>query len=78
MPTFEATVKNLLNMKPKPNDEASTPRKDQAESDEESIMERMTRSKSPIKTNLLCRSVRLQTGRAVQGREGDSLVRYCS
>ena len=48
---FEARVKNLLRMKPKPHDEAPAPQEDQVESDPESIMERKTRSKSASKKN---------------------------
>lgn len=36
MPTFEDTVKNLLNMKPKPHDEAPAPSKSQSEDDQSS------------------------------------------
>ena len=46
---FEETVRSLLNMKPKPHDEATAPKQDQSESDEGSIMERKTRSKSSRK-----------------------------
>ena len=49
--TFEDTVKNLLRMKPKPHDEAPAPKDDQPESDEESIIERRTRSKSARKSD---------------------------
>lgn len=48
---FEATVKNLLRMKPKPHDEALAPQDDQSESGDESIMDRKTRSKSDRKSD---------------------------
>ena len=48
---FKETVKNLLNMRPKPHAEAPAPRKDQSESDEESIIERKSRSKSARKSD---------------------------
>ena len=51
LPTFEDTVKNLLNMKPKPHDEDSGTKEGQSDSEGlERIIERKTRSKSASKT----------------------------